>query len=286
MPTSPVEFLKIDDWTHAFYDGIIWTHQKIDEMDSCLEEIRLLHAESLATPGLQRPTRWRELNENVLRFNMLHNAVVDLVNTAFDALNTCWENNDDDYTYKYMEAKPLRRRFEKTAEAFNAENAEFGEKAREKVTKHLAGLLPPGLAGRPSGKKVKHELVTSDPATSSTAVNPGSSNESPFLPSKPTRYEPMALAPKCVKRTTHSVVDDKQNTTEEKKPTMKKVFICDVCSKKLGSLQGLNDHKKDAHGVPIEPPPTAPKHAVDEYHRSSAYIASNKWTSFRRNKRI
>lgn len=43
-----------------------------------------------------------------------------------------------------------------------------------------------------------------------------------------------------------------------------------MCTKKLRSVHGLNDHKKDAHGVPIKPPPNAAKHVMDEYYRHLA----------------
>ncbi|KAH7708257.1 hypothetical protein AAVH_24501 [Aphelenchoides avenae] len=210
-----------------------------------------------------------ELDEAVFKFGALHDNVVDVVNNAFDALNTYWENNDEDYAYKYMEAKPLQRRFEKISDAFHAEQASFRDKAREKVMKHLADHFPGGLArrAREGDNAAQQEHRPGDIPTSSTAVNPGSNTKSPILPSKPTHYDSVAVAPKSVKGATQSVADAARSVPKEKKPRMEKVFICDVCTKKFCLEQGLNDHKKDAHGVPIKPPPTAPKHVMDVYHR-------------------
>ncbi|KAH7708259.1 hypothetical protein AAVH_24503 [Aphelenchoides avenae] len=262
MSTRPAEFLKTADWTNAFYDGIICSHKKIDEMDSCLEEIRQLHAESLAVPGLQRPPRWRELDENVLKFDTLHDAVVDLVNAAFDALSTCWEDNDEDYGNKYVQAKSLRQRFEKTAEAFNVERVDFRKKAWAKIANPLVGLLPPGVA-RPSSDRdnsVEQKQVTGDLPTTSAAVNAISK---PEWRAYYNYVAPNAKSDKCV---TPNVVEDGQSVPKEKKQSSK-TFVCDLCTKRLGTEQGLNDHKKDAHGVPSKPSPSASKKVMDEYYR-------------------
>uniref|UniRef100_A0A915CW11 t-SNARE coiled-coil homology domain-containing protein n=1 Tax=Ditylenchus dipsaci TaxID=166011 RepID=A0A915CW11_9BILA len=138
-PNESTEFLNVDDWDdiESYLDQVKKARNSLDEMETCLEQMKRIHSNILISPGVH-PKFTTELNINVDRFKQLSHGVTSIVKRMSEEAQRASKSKEANSRIKKNQAMTVSRRLHNVLQSFNAEQTHYRDKCKSKINSYLS----------------------------------------------------------------------------------------------------------------------------------------------------
>ncbi|CAD5212021.1 unnamed protein product [Bursaphelenchus okinawaensis] len=138
FPVVSDNLLDQDAWDdmenfHANVDNVL---AKLDEMDSLLKKLSVVHREILISPGMD--TKYKtEMNDIVNNFKALSKTISAFLTGLGDEVKRIGDQNDASSRIKRDHSRTLTRKFQNLLKEFNNEQLHYKEQSEKTISKYL-----------------------------------------------------------------------------------------------------------------------------------------------------